>query len=120
VLERLLRLTALLLSGVLLTGFALFAVDEARAGTEQSRAGIADRAAVEAAPTPREERVRERLHGPTREAIDDVGDVLLAPFAWAAPQDAGAWARRGLPTLAALLVFGLGLGYLARFAHART
>lgn len=119
-LERLLRLTAILLSGVLLVGFALFAVDEARAGTEQSRAGIADRAVAEAAPTPGEERVRERLHGPAREAIDDVADVLLSPFAWMAPDDAGAWARRGLPTLAALLVFGLGLGWLARFAHART
>jgi hypothetical protein len=119
VLERPLRLAAIVLAGVLLVGFGLFAVDEGRAGTAQSRAGIADRAVTAAAPTPREERVRERMHGPVREAVDDVGDVLLSPFAWVAPGDAGAWARRGLPTLAALLAYGLGLAFLARFAHAR-
>jgi hypothetical protein len=118
VLEGPLRLAAILLSGAVLLGFALFVVQEAAGASEQSSAEIADETrAVAPSPTPRQERIRERRHSRAREAVDDVNDVLLAPFAWAAPEGSGAWAQHGLPVLLALLVYGLGLGYLARFTR---
>jgi hypothetical protein len=43
--------------------------------------------------------------------------VLLAPFAFAEPDTDDRWARRGVPTLVALLVYGVGLGFLARMAR---
>jgi hypothetical protein len=121
VLEGPLRLAAILLSGVVLLGFALFALDEAKGASHQTTAKLADDGpAPSAVPTPRQERAREREHSRAREAVDDVDDVLLAPFAWAAPAGSGAWARHGLPVVLALLVYGLGLGYLARFTHGRS
>ena len=102
----------------MLLGFGLFVVQEATGASEQSTAEIAgDRQVVAASPSPRQERLRERQNSAAREVVDDVDDVLLAPFAWAAPSGSGAWAQRGLPTLLALLVYGFGLGYLARFTR---
>jgi hypothetical protein len=115
VLEGPLRLAAIVLSGVVLLGFVLFAIDEASGASHQTTAELAnDARTVGPAPTPSQERVRERAHSRAREAVDDVNDVLLAPFAWAAPAGSGAWAKHGLPVVLALLVYGLGLGFLAR------
>ena len=117
-LEGPLRLAAIVLSGVVLLGFMLFAIDEASGASHQTAAELAnDPATVGPAPTPRQERLRERSHSHAREAVDDANDVLLAPFAWAAPDGSGAWAEHGLPVLLALLVYGLGLGFLARVAR---
>ena len=60
---------------------------------------------------------RSTAHSSAREAVDDVNDVLLVPFAFAEPDTDDAWARRGIPTLVALLVYGVGLGFLARMAR---
>ena len=117
-LEGPLRLAAIVLSGIVLLGFGLFVVQEASGASEQTTAEIAGGTQVVApSPTPRQERLRERQNSAAREVVDDVNDVLLTPFAWAAPEGSGAWAQRGLPTVLALLVYGFGLGYLARFTR---
>jgi hypothetical protein len=119
VLEGPLRAAALVASAIVLVGFALFALDETREAsvrTAQEVAGLeATRAAV---PNPEEERARERAHSPVREAIDDANDILLAPFSFAEPSG-NAWARRGVPAVIALVVYGFGLSFLARFAKGR-
>ena len=50
-----------------------------------------------------------------REAIDDVNDVLLAPFASLIDSD-NAWVNHGVPSLLALLVYGVGLGHARQHA----
>jgi hypothetical protein len=118
VVEGALRLAALVLSGIVLLGFALFVVQEAAGASRQTTEDIAGSERVVApAPTSREERLRERQNSAAHEAVEDANDVLLAPFAWVVPEGSGAWAQRGLPTLVGLLVYGLGLGYLARFTR---
>jgi hypothetical protein len=103
-----------------LVSFALFAVDETRDASDRTAAAVAGLDATRrASPDSREERARERAHGDVREAIDDANDVLVAPFAWAVPDGAGSWVARGLPALMALVVFGLGLPFLARWAQGR-
>ncbi len=42
--------------------------------------------------------------------------MLLSPFAGLAEGAGSQWVRRGVPALLALLVYGFGLGLLARFA----
>jgi len=117
-LETPLRLLAIALSAIMLLGFGLFVVQEASGASRQTSAEVADEPSVVApAPTPRDERVRERQHTRAHEMVDDANDVLLAPFKWAAPAGSGAWAQHGLPVVLALLVYGVGLGYLARFAR---
>jgi hypothetical protein len=115
VLEGPLRLAAVVLSGLVLLSFALFAMDEASGASVRSTAGVAGQRVIGPVPTATDERLREREHSRAREAVDDADDVLLAPFAWTAPDGSGPWARHGLPTLLALAVYGLGLGFLARY-----
>jgi hypothetical protein len=64
------------------------------------------------APNERQEAVREADNGAVREAIDDVNDVLLKPFAELIDSDS-AWVNHGIPALLALLIYGFGLGMLA-------
>ena len=114
----LIRMLAIATSGIVLLGFVLFAVDEISHGSKTQQQALdrelGDTTTVTdpVAPTPQEERVREREHGKVREAVDDVNDVLLRPFADLV-DSSNAWVEHGVPTLLALLVYGLGLGLLA-------
>jgi hypothetical protein len=118
VVERLLRTVALCASAIVLLSWALFALDETRAASKQTAAEVAGRSASATAdPSPQQERAREAAHTRVREAIDDADDLLVAPFAGAAGSTTSHWARRTVPTLLALLVYGFGLTFLARYAH---
>jgi hypothetical protein len=58
------------------------------------------------------ERVREQQHTSGREAIDDAGDVLMAPFTSIA-KGSEPWVRRVLYSALALLLYGLLVQVLA-------
>jgi hypothetical protein len=118
VLERILRLVAITTSLLVVGGWGLFAIDESRAASEQSAAESAGLAAVRVPdPTAAQERAREKLHGGPRELVDDANDILLAPFAPLVDGSHSEWIRRTAPALAALLVYGFGLGFLARLSR---
>jgi hypothetical protein len=118
--EGLLRTAAFVASAIVLVSFGLFAIDETRDASNRSVAGIAGLEATRAAdPTASEERARERAHSKAREVIDDADDILVTPFAPVTADSSSSWARRGIPTLLALIVYGFGLAFLARFMHGR-
>jgi hypothetical protein len=118
--EGVLRTAAIVASAIVLVSFGLFAIDETRDASNRSVAGIAGLDATRAAnPTASEERARERAHSKAREAIDDADDILVTPFAPVTDGSSSSWARRGVPTLLALLVYGFGLAFLARFMRGR-
>ena len=116
--ERFLRYLAIALSLFVAVGFMLFALEDIDRASTSAENRVQDRYTA-AAPTPAGERERERRHSDVREAIDDVNDVLLAPFAGISDDATSRWARRGVPTLLGLFVYGFGLGYIARFMTAR-
>jgi hypothetical protein len=117
VLERPLRYLAIALSLIIAIGFTLFALEDIGRASEQSEHRVAGFTAAN--PSPAGERERERRHSDVREAIDDVNDVLLSPFAGITANETSRWARRGVPAMLGLLVYGFGLGYLARWMTAR-
>jgi hypothetical protein len=43
----------------------------------------------------------------------------VSPFQGIVGRDDSRWVKRGVPALLALLVFGFGLGFLARFMRGR-
>ena len=119
--EGLLRTVSIVASAIVLLSFALFAIDETRDASEQSAASIAGLEATRASdPSARQERARERAHSSQREVIDDADDVLVAPFAGLVDSSSSSWVRRGVPTLIALVLYGFGLSFLARYARGRT
>jgi hypothetical protein len=114
----LVRLLAVVTSGIVLLGFAYFATDELSRGSQNQQNKLdkevtgahADPAPI--APTPEQEASRERVNGTFREAIDDANDVLLGPFTGLIDSN-DRWVTHGVPTLLALALYGLGLGMLA-------
>jgi hypothetical protein len=112
------RLVAIVLSGFVLFGFAFFCVDELDRGSKtQQQAlgnelrGITDDPAP-IARTSGDEAAREAVNGTFREVVDDANDLLLAPFVDLVDSN-DVWVARGVPTILALLLYGLGLGFLA-------
>jgi hypothetical protein len=114
------RWIAILASVIVALGFLAFAVDEMDRGSKTQQnalaRGLSDlepNASINSpTPSPAEEKAREKAHGPVREAIDDANDVLLAPFSGLIDSD-NSWVEHAVPSLLALLVYGLGLGMLA-------
>jgi hypothetical protein len=120
VIEGLLRTASIVACAIVLVSFALFALDETRDAAKQSAAAVAGLEATRSSdPTASEERARERAHSAAREHIDDADDILVRPFAFVTNGTESAWVRRGVPTLLALLIYGLGLSFLARYARGR-
>jgi hypothetical protein len=115
VIERVLRAVAVVLSLIIVAGFAMFALDEFNRASSKQRNELAGFERSD--PTPVGERQREARHSTGREYIDDANDVLLKPFSSVA-NSGSRWVQRGVPTLLALLAC-FGLGFLARFAKGR-
>lgn len=111
---------SIFLTSCALVGFAMFGIDETRAASSASTAEIRGReAGEEVAPSARDERAREKANSTLRELVDDVNDVSLAPFASVVEASDSRWVRRSVPALLAVLVYGFGLGSLARFSRGR-
>jgi hypothetical protein len=121
VLSGLLRTVSVVASLIVIVSFGLFALDESRKASQHSVEALAGlRGASSSDPSPQQERARERAHTRVREVIDDANDVLVAPFAGVTSSSSDSWARRGVPALLALLVYGFGLGLLAGYARDRS
>ena len=112
----LIRYTAIAISAVIMLGFVLFAVNEMDKGSQaqqqklEEELGHAPNDLVN--PSAQDEAFREAHQGKFHEAVDDVNDVLLAPFTGLVDSDS-AWVNHGVPALLGLLVYGFGLGMLA-------
>ena len=112
VISRVLRLTAFACCVLIVASFAMFARDQmAGASQHQQTELVAGAHPTAASSTPVK-------HAQPRRLIDSVAKDLTRPFD-AIVQSSNLWVKHGLPTLFALLVYGLGLGYLARFSAAR-
>ena len=115
-LQSLLRLASTIACAIVLVSFGLFAIDQARGESKRQAdkvAGIDD-----PSPSADTEREREKAHGAVREAIDDADDVLLEPFAGVI-SSGSVWVKRGIPTLLALLVYGVVLRILIGYLPGR-
>ena len=120
VLERPLRYLAIVCSLVVAAGFLMFAIDQTSEASQTSVAQISGSVvATTVDPDPEVEAAREALHGGGRELIDDVNDELLRPFTGITATTSNEWVRRGVPAGLALLVYGFGLGMLARYLAGR-
>ena len=108
--EGALRTVAVVACLIVAAGFVLFAVDELSGASHRQQSEISGTAAPQPSAT--------APHKGLRGAIDRADGPLLKPFANIVTSS-NAWVERGVPTLMALLVYGMGLGFLARYMRAR-
>jgi len=109
-LQRTLRSIALAASAVLLLSLGLFAIDQSGSASQQAQ-DLVNRSGAQALGPP----VRAGAHhGAVRAAIDDAASALSRPFAGLAPGRSDSWGYELTATLLGLLLYGFGLGALAR------
>jgi hypothetical protein len=125
VIAAVLRWAAILSSSFIALSFLFFAADQTSNASKNSVAGITgasnvqDESITKLPNPPRSvEKVREQDNDGFHEFVDDVDDVLLAPFTSITNSD-NIWIRRIVPGLIALLLYGIGGMYLARAAGLR-
>jgi hypothetical protein len=110
VISRLLRFVSIVCCALILMSFAMFARDQMAGASEHQQTELVAGAHAPVAPTAITHR-----HSQPRRFIDGAATTLASPFA-AVVKSSNPWVDHGLPTVLALLAYGIGLGYLARFA----
>jgi hypothetical protein len=121
-----LRWAAIISSAFIALSFLFFATDQTSNASKASVRGITGEGSgvksesITKLPNPPSsvEKVRETENDGFHEFVDDVDDVLLAPFTSISNSD-NIWVRRTVPALIALLLYGVGGLYLARAAGLR-
>jgi hypothetical protein len=116
----LLRLGSRIACAIVLVSFALFAIDQAGSASAQQQNEVNESApAGTAGAKPKSTATTKKGEGGVREAIDEASSTITSPFAGAVAEVHNEWATRGVRLLLALLVYGFGLGYLARVLRVR-
>jgi hypothetical protein len=111
VIHRALVVAALATCGLVLVSFSLFARDQlAGASVHQQNELIRGSVRTPAVPAHRRQ---------PRRFIDGAAHALISPFT-SLVQSTNQWVVHGVPTIFALLAYGLGLGFLARFSNGMT
>jgi hypothetical protein len=114
---RLLRLASFAICLIVIASFVVFAVDQTKgASTHQQEVLVSGAPAASSGTTSQHAATGT---GPAHEngvhkAIDEASNQLTSPFAGIVSGSSSEWATRGSKLLLALLVYGFGLGYLAR------
>jgi hypothetical protein len=114
------RWAALLACAFVTLSFLFFAADQTSNASKNQVNAITGDEQVKAEnvtklpnPPPAVERLREQENSGFHEFVDDVNDVLTAPFTSISNSD-NIWLRRIIPLALCLLIYGLGGLYLAR------
>ena len=108
--HRVLVTVALVCSGLVLASFVMFARNQISGASKTQVNAISSSATSQpAAPPPKQEAQPGRF-------INEAASKLTSPFR-SVVQSTSAWVQRGVPTLLALLVYGVGLGFLARYSR---
>lgn len=112
----LLRLASRIACVVVIVSFAIFAVEQTdKASNHQQNVVKGSQTGSTA-----DSEANEPAHpGAVHNTIDEVAKALTSPFAGVTTGNKSQWVIRGVGTLLALLVYGVGIGYLARTLRIR-
>ena len=116
--SRLLRLASRIICLIVIAWFAVFAVDQTSTASTHQQNELAegrppaDRSGESNASTTKQESTAHRV-------LDDASNALTSPFAGAVSGSHSEWTIHIVKTVLALLVYGFGLAFLARFLRVR-
>jgi len=115
VISRAFRLVGFVCCMLVVASFAMFARDQMAGASQHQQTALLPGASASIStgtgPT--------KPHAQPRRFIDGAAKVLTTPFD-AIVRSSNLWVTHGLPTLFALIGYGIGLGFLARYSAART
>jgi hypothetical protein len=117
---RLLRVASLVICLIVIASFAIFAVDETKGASAHQQEELNGPAATNTnAGTPGSRGSSSPHEGSVHKAIDEASAELTSPFSGITSGSSSQWVIRGVNLLLALIVYGFGLGYLARVLRVR-
>jgi hypothetical protein len=114
-LASLLRLATITICLVTIASFGLYAINQ----TDSASAHQQQSLATEGASADQVVKTTESGTTGVRGVIDEVSKTLTSPFDGATAGSNSEWVKRGANVLLALVVYGFGLGFLARFLRVR-
>jgi hypothetical protein len=113
----LLRLASRIACLIVIVSFAIFALEQTSEASSHQQNEVTGSAIGTAAP--HSEKHKQKQKGAVHRAIDEVASALTSPFSGVTAGSTSQWVIRGVGTLLALLVYGIGIGYLARMLRIR-
>jgi hypothetical protein len=101
--------------------FFVFAIDQTKSASAQQTEEVAASAGTPASPskTSAPADTTPKKENSVHKALDEASSSLTSPFAGIVSSSDSEWATRGVKLLLALVVYGFGLGYLARMLRVR-
>ncbi len=114
-LATLLRLASRIACLVVVVSFAIFALEQTSEASSHQQNEVTGTASGTAAPHTQ----KHSQEGTVHRVIDEVANALISPFSGITAGSTSQWAIRGVGTVLALLVYGIGVGYLARTLRIR-
>ena len=112
---KLLRIASVAICALVAVSFLIFAADQTKSASASQQAELRTGPEVAAA-GPGAKSHENGFH----KAIDDAASTFTSPFAGIVSAAQSEWANQAVKLLLALLVYGFGLGYLARVIRVRT
>jgi hypothetical protein len=100
---------------IVIASFAVFAIDQTKGASAHQQQELAGGRPAESAGGKSASAHESGVH----KAIDDVSGKLTSPFSGVVSGSSSEWAVRSIKLLLALLVYGFGLGFLARTLRVR-
>jgi hypothetical protein len=128
---RLLRTASIVICLIVIGSFLVFAVNQTKSASaaqqEELTGAPAKPASASGAPAttggaptaPAKPQPPAMHESGLHEALDNTSNALTSPFAGIVSSSDSEWATRGVRMFLALLVYGFGLGYLARMLRVR-
>jgi hypothetical protein len=108
---RLIRLASLVICAIVVASFAIFAFEQTKTASKHQTEEVTGRASQSSSSGASG---KTRAHASSvHKEIDEAAQKLTSPFAGVISSNSE-WVTRGVKLLLSLLVYGLGVGFLAR------
>jgi hypothetical protein len=111
----LLRFASRIVCLIVIVSFAIFALEQTGEASSHQQNKLTGTATGAPAPHDAKRPHESAVHS----AIDEVASELTSPFSGITAGSTSQWVTRGVGAAMALLVYGLGMGYLARMLRIR-
>jgi hypothetical protein len=108
---RVLRLVSITICVLVSASFLVFAVNQTKTASNHQQSVLANEGG--------EESTASKKEGSLHRTLDETAKAFTNPFSGIVANSSGEWAVRSFELLMALLVYGFGLGYLARVIRVR-
>ncbi|MGO9490307.1 MAG: hypothetical protein ACLQBB_14940 [Solirubrobacteraceae bacterium] len=107
---RLLRIASLIICLIVIGSFVVFAVGQTKTASGHQQEAIAETTSKTSTPA---------HENAVHKALDEASSTFTSPFSGIVSPSSSEWADQGVKLLLALLVYGFGLGYIARVIRVR-